>query len=48
MSHLCKGNQRTLHGCTSGSSLQIEKEARHVRHYQKSVSTVCVIIALYV
>ena len=45
MSHLCKENERTLHGCTSGSSRQIEKEARHVRHYQKSVSTACVIIA---
>ena len=45
MSHLCKENERTLHGCTYGSSRQIEKEVRHVRHYQKLVSTVCVIIA---
>ena len=45
MSHLCKENERTLHGCTDGSSRQIEKEARHVRHSQKLVSTVCVIIA---
>src|SRR5262245_51414556 len=45
MSQLCKGNERTLHGCTYGSSRQIEKEVRHVRHYQKSVSIVCVLIA---
>ena len=50
MSHLCKEkeNERTLHGCTDGPSRQIEKEARHVRHYQKLVSTVCVIIAFLI
>ena len=45
MSQLCKENEQTLHGCTYGSSRQIEKEVCHVRHYQKLVSTVCVIIA---
>ena len=45
MSHLCKENERTVHGCTSGSSRQIEKEARRVRHSQKLVSIVCVVIA---
>ena len=39
MSHLCKENERTLHGCTDGSSRQIEKEVRHVRHFHKLVST---------
>ena len=50
MSHLCKEkeNERTMHGCTDGPSRQIEKEARHVRHYQKLVSTVCVIIAFLI
>ena len=45
MSQLCKENEQTLHGCTYGSSRQIEKEVCHVRHYQKLVSTVCVILA---
>ena len=45
MSHLCKENERTVHGCTYGSSRQIEKEARRVRHSQKLVSIVCVVIA---
>ena len=45
MSQRVNENARALHGCTYGSSRQIEKETRHVRHYQKSVSTVCVIIA---
>ena len=50
MSHLCKEkeNERTLHGCTDGPSRQIEKEARHVRHSQELVSTVCVIIAFLI
>ena len=37
MSHLCKENEYS-------SSRQIEKEARHVRHSKKLVSTVCMII----
>jgi hypothetical protein len=45
MSHLCKENERTVHGCTYGSSRQIEKEVRRVRHSQKLVSIVCVVIA---
>ena len=45
MSHLCKENEQTVHGCTYGSSRQIEKEVRRVRHSQKLVSIVCVIIA---
>ncbi|HKU53274.1 MAG TPA: hypothetical protein VJQ25_12440 [Nitrospira sp.] len=47
MSHLCKENKRTLHGCTYGSSRQIEKQ-RHVSHYQNFVSIVCAIIALLI
>jgi hypothetical protein len=45
MSHLCKENEPTLHGCTYRSSRQIEKEPRRVRHSQKLMITVCVIIA---
>jgi hypothetical protein len=45
MSHLYKENERTLHGCTDGPSRHIEKERRHVRHYQELMSTVCMIIA---
>jgi len=45
MSQLCKANEQTLHGCTHGSSRQIEKEASQVRHSHKLVSTICVIIA---
>src|SRR6185436_4003850 len=50
VSRLCKEkeNERTMHGCTDGPSRQIEKEARHVRHYQELVSTVCVIIAFLI
>jgi hypothetical protein len=50
VSHLCKEkeNERTMHGCTDDPSRQIEKEARHVRHSQELVSTVCVIIAFLI
>src|SRR5215211_6478935 len=50
ISYLCKEkvNERTLHRCTDGPSRHIEKEARHVRHYQKLVSTVCMIIAVLI
>ena len=48
MSHLYKENERTLHGCTDRPSRHIEKEVRHVRHCQKLVSTVCMIIAFLI
>ena len=44
MSHLCTEDAATSQG-TFGSFRQVEKMVGHVRHYQKSVSTVCVIIA---
>ena len=44
MSVLCTENEQMLHSCTDSSSRQIEK-VRHVRHFHKLVSTVCVIIA---
>jgi hypothetical protein len=46
MSQLCKENALTPHGWSYIASRHIKEKARHVRHYQTSLSTVCVIIAL--